>query len=202
MNDGHYCKYNFVWSSRQIKLFRNLKYDPFVLGLPYNIRIPKKVSNKIILIGHGEEKSNTYEKTLHHFKLIYSLIDKDLFDVEYRPHTYESTKIPKKYFSKINNENKLNLLQDSKKIYIGFVSSLLYEASMHDNYVIGLDESLFQVYLDFEYDISFKEKDYYQLNNYLKTIRFKTKKNKKNNIELNKRFMHCLNKINKCENLV
>ena len=138
LNDGHYCKYNLVWNSKQIQLFRNLKYSPFVLGLPYNIIIPKKVSNKIILIGHGEVKSNVYEKTLQHFKLIYSLIDKNLFDVEYRPHTTEGIKKPKKYFSKINNENKLNLLQDSKKIYIGFVSSLLYEASMHNNYVIEL----------------------------------------------------------------
>ena len=48
----------------------------------------------------------------------------------------------------------------------------------------------------------FKEKNYCQLNNYLKTIRFKTKNNRKNNIELNKRFMHCLNEISKCENLI
>ena len=33
-------------------------------------------------------------------------------------------------------------------------------------------------------------------------IEVKKSKNRRNNIELSKRFMHCLNEISKCENLI
>ena len=65
------------------------------------------------------------------------------------------------------------------------------------NYVIILDNSFMHAYLDFEFDMYFEEKDYSQLSRYINSIRFKIKKNKKNNVNLKKRFMHCLNNINK-----
>ena len=54
----------------------------------------------------------------------------------------------------------MDLLRKSRKIYIGFASTLLYEASKHENYVIILDTSFLDVYLDFEFDMYFEEKEW------------------------------------------
>ena len=49
----------------------------------FAVKIPDIVSNKIILVGHGIEQ---LDKTFFHFKKVYSMIDKSLFSVEFRPH--------------------------------------------------------------------------------------------------------------------
>jgi len=192
------CQYTFVWSENQKNLFKHYKLPIYNLGLPYEIKIPEIISNKIILVGNGIER---LDKNFFHFNKICSTIDKNLFTVEYRPHPDHDEELYhcKKYLPsiKINNENKMDLLRKSRKIYIGFASTLLYEASKHENYVIILDTSFLGVYLDFEFDMYFEEKDYSQLARYLNTIRFKMKKSNKKNVKLKKRFMHCLEKINK-----
>ncbi len=195
--DGHFCKYNLVWDSKQISFFKNLKIEPMVLGLPYQIKLPKIISNKIIIVGHGVTEQNEYHKAIAHFRKIYSLINKKVFDIEYRPHPNENIEKIKKYFPKINKDKKKNLFKDSQKIYIGFVSSLLYEASMHQNHVIGLDTSFLNYYLDFKFEKVFQYSEYSSLNSYLISLKSINKRNIINNEDIKIRIMHCLNKIDK-----
>ena len=66
------CQYTFVWSENQKNLFKHYKLPIYNLGLPYEIKIPEIISNKIILVGNGIER---LDKNFFHFNKICSTIE-------------------------------------------------------------------------------------------------------------------------------
>jgi len=167
--DGSNCKYNFIWSDQSKDSFYNKeKRKMFNLGLPYEVKIPKKKSNKIILVGHGDHKSIVYKKTIEHYKKIALIFKNEEYQLEYRPHPYEINNEIEKYFNTINTEEKQNLLQDSFKIFMGFSSTLLFEAKSHNHIVIELDTSIINYYIDYEYTKKFLENEYINIPTYLR----------------------------------
>lgn len=93
--DGHYADYMFVWGEAQAGLYRESSFDKSklrVLGYPYRTVSPtNKVGAAICLLGENTETTNKQLgiKKKHIYECIAALLQKNNFEVVYKPHPYE-----------------------------------------------------------------------------------------------------------------
>jgi len=151
--DGLLSDINFVWDEDQIAAGDLNRSSAMVIGLPY-VAVAKPTSKlKIILVGGSEKSLDTYLE-------IYDLLHSSLgLEVIYRPHPNEwpqellDGKL-KEMFPLLDNLNKVERLNGPRAIFIGTVSSLLYEAGVAGHIVAclkvgGRDTPLFQYNFEF-----------------------------------------------------
>ena len=151
--DGLLSDINFVWDEEQIAVGGFKRSSTMVIGLPYEAVAKPTSRLKIILVGDSEKSLLTYVEiynVLHYFLGL---------EVIYRPHPNEwqqellDGKL-KKMFLLLDNMNKVERLNGPRAIFIGTVSSLLYEAGVAGHFVAclkggGRDAPLFNY--DFEF---------------------------------------------------
>lgn len=162
--DGSITKFNFVWDDTQINLISASKENTYIIGLPYYAIAKKNDHISVVFVGLGTagDGSDCYEKSLK----IYSNIKKNLSklninDVIYRPHPNEwADKILisklKKMFGDLDQTDKVVRLNSSHSIFVGTVSSLLYEAGIAGHTVASLVLNTELITL-FRKNIEFKE---------------------------------------------
>ena len=195
LNDGNNCNINLLWDKKQKKLFPEKKDNTlFTLGLPYEVKMPTKFEKIIILVGNGDHNSKNYFTTIEHYKNIVNIFTNTDYLIEYRPHPFENIERIKKDFKYFNKDNKFDLLNKNRMIFIGFTSSLLFEAKLHGHISLQLDISFFNYFLDFEFTKKYKEEEYAEIPSFL--YNFNINDIKLGNVQsLNNRFNFILNKI-------
>jgi hypothetical protein len=177
--DGLNCDYNFLWNKSQQKLKALKLKNTFVVGVPYTTRIILKKKIPVIFVGNGEYLNNykLYKKSLEIFFEIKNILKKE-FNISsiYRPHPAEyeeknNITLIKKMFKKIDNLSKLKRLNNSRSIFIGSISSLLYEAGAAGHHIVYLYIP-YKYYKKwkptFRYDIMIQPKNYHSLVSWVK----------------------------------
>ena len=161
--DGRLCDVNFVWDTKQADLINSDRSSTFVIGLPYDAHAMSIDIPIVILVGTGMpyDGNGEYEKSLISFTKIYDVLSKRLgIKVFYRPHPNEW--IHESLINQLQNDflllddfEKVKRLNGPRAIFIGTISSLLYEASVAGHKVvhINLFEKASPVFdFDFEFN--------------------------------------------------
>jgi hypothetical protein len=208
--DGLNCDYNFLWDSSQAKLKELKLKNIFEVGVPYKTKIFFKKKTPVILVGTGEYLNNykLYKKSLQNFFEIKNILKKQLnITPIYRPHPAEyevesNITLIRNMFEKIDHLNKFKRLNNNRSIFIGCISSIMYEAGIAGHHIVYLYIP-YRHYKKwkpaFRYDIMIKSGKY---NNLLPWIKKKMRTwNKKNNYALNndyqKKFLNSIKEISK-----
>jgi hypothetical protein len=199
--EGINCQFNLVWDQSQLKIFKddcNHEKEAFVLGLPYEVVKSPRHLRTVILVGHLGVQCDSVEYfyTLYHYCKIYRILQKHGFSVAFRPHPQDDISYIKKIFPVVNLEIKSELFSSGRMAFIGFSSSLLYEAGQFGNIIISLDTSNLAADTEFYADCFFAELDYDKLPQTLNEL-FDARSTKVdvNTEKLSLRFQRCLSQI-------
>ncbi|OHB46085.1 MAG: hypothetical protein A2178_00570 [Planctomycetes bacterium GWC2_49_10] len=197
--EGMYCKFNLVWDSSQRKLYKG-GGDPatFILGLPYEMKPSILLNRKVVLVGHSGRSSGLTEYffSLYHFSKIFKILQDAGCDVSFRPHPQDDINFIRSVFPSVCIESKLDLFASGRMAFIGFASSLMYEARQLGNIVISLDNSIFPFEMDIDLDGIVLERDYENLPLYLSRLFDDRSPLIDINIEsLSSRFHNCISQI-------
>lgn len=144
--EGNLSDINFVWDENQVKLIGCNKSAAFEVGLPYAAKAKPTTEKIVVLVGTGTpyDGNDDYDKTLAIFSIIHDELIKDTnIKVYYRPHPNEWVHDNlilelRKKFSLLDELNKFQILNGPKAIFIGSISSLLYEAGVAGHLVVHL----------------------------------------------------------------
>lgn len=144
--EGKLSQFNFVINEKQAEL---MKLDPqktFSIGLNYNAMTQCAGDLSIIFVGTGEIYSlDHYYESLQIFLKIDKLLKKNLrIHAAYRPHPNELAHPDimatlGRSFSSIDYLSKIFRLSSGRSIYVGNVSSLLFEANQAGHLVANFD---------------------------------------------------------------
>lgn len=167
--DGLNCKFNFVYDAVQAKLF-NLS-TTFILGLPYEIKPARTIKTKIFLVEHtGIAAGAEYIISTYHFLRLYGILERAGYDVTYRARPGYDNTYARSMFSDVCDGDKLDLFAEGRMIFIGFSSTLLYEAKIFGNIVVGLDTLEFFDQRNFDVDVVISAEKYNDLPSHLSTL--------------------------------
>jgi hypothetical protein len=98
--------------------------------------------HRAILVGTGVlENFASYETALDIFTRVNAVLKSARVEVEYRPHPNEKGHDQAASIFSINGQTKNDLLSGDRKVFVGFASTLLYEASLAGHLVIILDDA-------------------------------------------------------------
>lgn len=134
--DGSFTPYNFIWDNGQANIIKCDRSTAYVIGPPVTTFCDSQPIKQIVLVGSGtnDSGSDDYDSLLSFFSSVYFLLPLDIRSrVFYRPHPNEcsSRELLKRLealFGSIDLRAKVNCLSSPRSIFIGSVSSLLYEA--------------------------------------------------------------------------
>ncbi len=202
LREGINCKFNLVWDQSHVKIFdkkNEINDTTFVLGLPYEVIIKNERKKKsVILVGHDGLTNDplSYFYTNYQFCKIYKILKGGGYNVLFRPHPQEDINFVKKIFPDLNRENKINLISSGKMVFIGFYSSLLYEARMHKNLTICLNSTNLPDSVEINADFYITESDYQKIPEIIDNFFEKeSEQNDKNLESLIIRFSKCILQI-------
>ncbi len=138
--DGRNCSYNILYSKDQEKFIDNSKAVSFELGPPIDILTDNFLTNEIVLVGTGGKGyiPRLYFKALDVFGQIFNNLETSGFKVIYRPHPNEDPNDYDQLFRVIDNRSSSECLSGGKKIFIGYVSTMLFEAKTFGHFVIAI----------------------------------------------------------------
>lgn len=172
-NEGSICRFNLLIDREQGRFIKGLDAPgSFVLGLPYEVAAPPRFVRRVILVGAGGRGSDVarYLLSLSHFVRIYRHLSDAGIAVSYRPHPDEDREFVASLFPHTCLEDKWTLLRESRAVFVGFNSTLLFEALSFGNGVIGLDTSEFAGDRAFAPDRTVAPSDYARIDEYVKEL--------------------------------
>lgn len=143
--EGLGCDFNLVYDEAGIGegIPKSSCYE---IGIPLQLRPLARFDYTIILLGTGLSgaRPEAYKASLTTYQTITRLMaESDLsWCVFYRPHPNETTEHYAPFVKNIDRSEKRDCLSDTKKIFIGYASSMLYEAKMAGHYEINLKSHL------------------------------------------------------------
>jgi hypothetical protein len=197
--DGKNCKFNLVYDSKQAEFYNDS--TTFILGLPYEVEPASNIKSKIVLVEHtGMDSGIEYINSVYHFIKLYKVLENAGYEIIYRPRPGSDTSYAMSIFKNVNNEDKSNLFSEGRMIFIGFSSTLLYEAKAFGNIVIGLDTSEFVDKRNFDVHLTLLPHDYKKLPTIVSQIMdngFEMFIEKVDGLSL--RFYKCLESIDNCK---
>lgn len=164
--DGSNCKFNFVYDKKQVDLIGTIlnKKTVYELGLPYEVKPINNIKPKVVLVEHtGSAAGAEYIISVYHFIEIYRILTEGGLNVIYRARPRADYSDIPALFSEVYGGDKLDLFAEGRMIFIGFSSTLLYEAKVHGNIVIGLDTSELFDQRNFDVDATVYPEEYKQL---------------------------------------
>jgi hypothetical protein len=138
--DGKQCTYNILYSIDQARFIQNENAKSFELGPPFDIVNSEDIVNEEVLVGTG---GKGYIPELYYKALdVYMQIEKKLFmagiSVLYRPHPNEDYADYHSKFNKIDKRSTSECISGPKKIFIGYVSTLFFEAKSFGHGIIAI----------------------------------------------------------------
>lgn len=142
--EGELSEINFVWDDRQTRLMGLNPDKTFPIGLPYFAKGRAESKLSVVLVGDGAPYGDpySYKSALEAFHEISKIAEEELgLTVVYRPHPNESVHAEvverlKQRFKSIDGMGKVERLNAGRSIYVGTVSSLLYEAKQAGHFVV------------------------------------------------------------------
>ena len=197
---GHNSNYNFLLKDGQQRWIKGCdNKTSCVMGLAYDINSNRKVfGDMIYLIGPGiSGKGDTeYLYKLLLFSKIVDFMKGSKYNISYRPHHTEDISFCKHIFTNIDTTPKKDLFSKELSVYIGFDSTLLYEATFFNNLAVSIIPKEGAIERDFELDIEIHEQD---IEFILKKIKDHIDSNSINNntqeLDVYMRFTRCLEKF-------
>ena len=207
IQEGLNCAFNLVWDQSHIKIIEgenSCKPTTFLLGLPYEVEVSQLKRRTVVLVGHLglRNDSKEYFYTMYHFCKIYKILSEAGIEVSFRPHPQDDVEFAKKIFPCINIDDKQKLFSLGRMVFIGFTSSIMYEARRFENYVISLDISALSGSPDVQPNRILYEDEYSRLPEIILNI-FDCMPTVINNEEkkLQSRFSECLSFIDQFEQI-
>jgi len=159
--DGELSDINFVWDHDQVAVIRCNRSKAFEIGLPYVATATPTTELIAVLVGTGMPYFNSdyYENSLNVFSVIYEALIHVGLKVFYRPHPNEWAHEHiiselREIFPLLDESDKVPRLNGPRAIFIGTISSLLYEAGVAGHFVAHLriyDEVTSGVDCDFSF---------------------------------------------------
>ena len=141
LREGLSCDFNLVYDRQGIEEGID-KSSCYEIGIPLQLRPLTKFVRTVILVGTGLSgiKPEAYKTSLVVYQNIVRQIEKsDLsWRVSYRPHPNETNENYAAFFQSIDKSEKRDCLSDNKKVFIGYESTLLYEAFTAGHHAINL----------------------------------------------------------------
>jgi len=134
--DGLRSKYNLCWDDSQRRVIGLTPEKSFLIGPPVNAAAKINSILEVILVGIGEPlETDVYERSLKIFNRISLGFLALGVPVQYRPHPNESLDLKlcerlKGLFGELDLTRKQDLLDGRLRLFIGNISSLLYEARL------------------------------------------------------------------------
>ena len=144
--EGHKSQHEIIIDETQGNQFR--KKNHYVLGTQFNASAKVEITRNIIFVGVGDSgRLHDGMDWLDRSREIYTKLAKELMirknvRIYYRPHPSE--KIPASKFFKENlsvlleNSSKTKLLNAGRSIFVGFGSTLLFEAGVAGHIVVDI----------------------------------------------------------------
>ena len=157
--EGNLARYNFLYSIRQKEFITN-NSSCFELGPPFDIRRPVTASNEVILVGTGMKSLSPffYEQTLQFYSEIKNQLCDSMWRVLYRPHPNENLEDYAQFSFELDTRSKVDCLSDYKKVFVGYISTLLYEGKVFGHGAINInDESMPELAYDTDRRIEVNE---------------------------------------------
>lgn len=138
--DGLLCRYHLLYALEQKILMHPSNSTFFELGPPFNVVYATQISNEIVLVGTGENGlwPDFYVRSLDVYSRIQEQLSERGWNVIYRPHPSEAKSDYSPYFPETDKRSKVACLSGTKKIFVGYVSTLLYEAKISGHSVLCL----------------------------------------------------------------
>ncbi len=137
--DGLLCKYILLYklADKDIGGVNSIYLE---VGLPFDVEIREGASSTIVLVGTGYSgaRPRFYRESLACYQKIKSQLNILAWRVVYRPHPCELPNDYLGYFSDVDTSPKATCLSGTRKIFIGYQSTLLYEAKALGHSVIAL----------------------------------------------------------------
>ena len=131
---GALCQYNLLYTLEQkafIEKFVQTGTSTFFeLGPPFDVTYASEISNDIVLVGTGEHdmRRKFFFRSLDVYRRIQEQLSRRGWHVTYRPHPSEPESDYSPFFAEADSCSKVACLSGPRKIFIGYVSTLLYEA--------------------------------------------------------------------------
>ena len=137
--EGLSCRYNLLYQLDH-KEGLNGKSVCLELGPPFDVEVSNELSSSIILVGTGFQGlfPSFYRKSLDCYRKILNVFEKTGWRVVYRPHPSERPANYSSHFTHVDKSLKTTCLSGPRKIFIGYQSTLLYEAKVFGHSVIAL----------------------------------------------------------------
>lgn len=108
---------------------------------------------KAILVGNGTMSLANYRRSLEIFDSVRSILERAGFEVEYRPHPSEYGIPVAQLDFRVNAQSKDEVLGGDRKVFIGFTSTLLYEAHLAGHVAVVVDDAALPGYAISEFGL-------------------------------------------------
>ena len=168
--DGALSDINFVWDNKQVKLQEKMigkgKRLPIAIGLPYSANAKPTTEMQVVLVGAGMAADGTdyHKRSIDTYITISRLLSNVAgVKVVYKPHPNELSDVEqlaklKDHFVLADCSNIMKLLDGPRAVFIGSISSLLYEAEFAGHIIahLNLHSDIRPI---FEYDFKFNENE-------------------------------------------
>jgi len=134
--EGGLTEYNLVWDVQQGEWISDRPEKTRVVGLPYEaMATPCEGALPVVLVGLGATAISTHDESIRLYTRVCEALKRNFeVDIAYRPHPNEFLK-PEKIaqcealFGRVDRTPKIDLLNGPRALFVGEVSSLLFEAN-------------------------------------------------------------------------
>ena len=162
---GSFTDYNLLWDLGQVDLVGCDPMKSFEIGPPVLKQCLSTEITRVVLVGSGSNSTGNddYARLINFFVSVLERLPDDVRkNVSYRPHPNEmlDPQLPprlKNFFGDLDLRPKEHLLAAPVAIFIGSISSLLYEAHFCGHTIISIDGISSFESIAFEPDFRFKQ---------------------------------------------
>jgi hypothetical protein len=139
--DGDLCSFNFIYEHYQKDFYYRDKETCFALGLPYDVPLLDGVSRDIVLVEQSTtDMPEEYTMCLNRMRSLAEILNNCGYKLTYRSRPGVASPLIMNDLCSIHSGDKMELLGGSRKIFIGFNSTLLYEAGVAGHVTIALND--------------------------------------------------------------
>ncbi|MBF0328711.1 MAG: hypothetical protein HQL10_06110 [Nitrospirae bacterium] len=183
--------YNETSKKYYSKYIKNSEF--FIMGPPWDIpHVRDEGIRDVVLVGtdEGSPFSDIFQE-------LSNLLKKNKINHTYRPHPSDTNVLPDGLLQCIDTRSKDDLLSGAPKIFIGFISTLLYEAYICGHTVFSIVYHRHFAKTNFDVDAAFYAEELPFLCSTIarQTVVRKRYRNQDNLLPLSKRFINVINDI-------
>jgi hypothetical protein len=138
--EGQLCRVNVLYDRSQEAIIGHPDSLYLELGPPVDATVHGALTRTAVLVGTGLNfgDMNMYRETLQRLQRIAARLEETGWAVSYRPHPAEDVVECARYFSKLDMTAKSMCLSTPRKVFVGYCSTLLWEAHAFGHRVVSL----------------------------------------------------------------